>query len=354
MGDELEAVLGKKIILRLVLPATTFIFLDSIDRANVGFAALQMNADLAFSSTQFGFGAGVLFIGYVSAKLPSVMWLRRIGIRRWLAMITFFWGISASSMAFIHTAFVFYVLRFSVGIAAAGLVAGLMIYLSSWTTEKYRALILAVPIATVAVSLVVAAPLSGWLLEMANPLRWEGWRWMFLMEGTPALLLAAFALAYFPDAPDRAKWLTEDERHFLRSHARPPAGPNRDELGAGRWAALGDPVTWFCALIWFCLLAGNYGLSIWLPQIVHGLSGFGPTATGIIVALPWIGNATGLIFNAHHSDRHQERFLHMAVPAFVAAGALLVAYANGPSVIALAALTLAGTALGAAIAPFWA
>ncbi len=266
----MEVIIGRKVLWRLVLPCTLFVLMGSIDRTNVGFAALQMNAALGLSATAYGFGAGILYFGYLVGKYPSVMLFERIGMRRWLALITFCWGFAASAMAFIEGTFDFYVLRVLIGFAEAGLVSGLMIYLSHWASERYRASVLAIPIAAISVAQIIGAPLSGWLLESGNPLGLPGWRWMFLVEGAPALPLALFAWRYFPKGPQDAAWLTPEQRTWLSSHVR--GATTARATSHGRWAALGMPVTWICALIWFCLLSGNYGVMFWLPQIVHGLA----------------------------------------------------------------------------------
>ncbi|MGZ8335768.1 MAG: MFS transporter [Allosphingosinicella sp.] len=352
MAEDTEARIGRRVQLRLVLPLALFFLIGSLDRANVAFAALQMNAAIGLSSSQYGFGAGVLFVGYVAMKYPSVMLFERIGLRRWLAAITVTWGVTATGMALISGPLSFYAFRFIIGTAEGGLASGVMLYLSHWAGPRYRATILALPIAAIPISQVIGAPLSGWLIESPNPLGWEGWRWMFLVEGMPAVLLGIAALFYFPDRPDEARWLGDADKAWIRANVtgstRPPKGDS------SRWEALRSPITWICAAIWFCGLAGNYGVMFWLPQTISSLSGLGPTEVGIIVALPWIANAVGIFANARHSDRTQERFFHLAIPFAVASASLLTAYLAGGGAVGLAALVLAGFCLGASIGPFWA
>jgi MFS family permease len=352
MHAAVETAIGRKVLRRLVLPSALYVLMGSIDRTNIGFAALQMNAALGLSATQYGFGAGVLFVGYLLAKYPSVLLYERIGMRRWLALITFAWGFAASAMAFIHGPVGLYALRVIIGFTEGGLSSGLTLYLSHWASERYRASVLAIPIAAVSIAQVIGAPVSGWLLDAANPLALEGWRWMFLIEGMPAMLLGLFALLHFPDSPAEAKWLTPAQRGWLQAHVV-GAAPPRAGAG-GRWDALFHPLTWICGGIWFCLLAGNYGIIYWLPQIVHGLSGLGATRVGLVVALPWLGSAIGLYLNARHSDRSQERYFHVAVPAVVAGSGLVAAYLLGPGVPGLLALIVGGACTGSTIAPFWA
>jgi MFS family permease len=350
-----EAAIGRKILSRLVAPTALFVLMGSIDRTNIGFAALQMNHALGLSGTQYGWGAGVLFIGYMVAKYPSVLLYERIGVRRWLAVISFVWGISACLLATISTGWQLYALRMVIGFAEGGLSSGLMIYLSNWAIERHKAAILAVPIMAMSIAQVIGAPISGALLDSANPLGIEGWRFLFLAEGLPSLALALFALAYYPDTPGDARWLSAGEKQWIADnvHGAPlrrrgqPAGPER-------WDALRSPLGWICALIWLCILAGNYGIIFWLPQMVKGLAGLTASQTGWVVSLPWAGSAIGLYLNARHSDRTQERYLHVGVPALVGGSGLLLAYALGPGLPGLIALIIGGACTGCTVAAFWA
>jgi ACS family tartrate transporter-like MFS transporter len=346
--------IGRKVMRRLVAPAALFILMGSIDRTNVGFAALQMNQSLGLSATEYGFGAGVLFVGYLLAKYPSVLLYEAIGMRRWLALITAAWGLASLAMALVDSHWQLYSLRMFIGFAEGGLSSGLMLYLSNWAPERYRASILAIPIVAISVAQVIGAPLSGWLLDRTWPGGIEAWRMMFVMEALPALILALFALLWFPDRPSQAMWLDEGERRWLAANVKgsaPEAGPvDRSD----RWAALKSPVGWTCALVWYCILASNYGLMFWLPQIVKGLSGLTATQTGFIVALPWAASAVGLILNARHSDRTGERFFHVAVPALLGGLLLLSAYLLGPGLPGLLALILGGACTGCTVAAFWA
>ncbi|MFM5908574.1 MAG: MFS transporter [Novosphingobium sp.] len=350
----MEEVIGRKVMIRLVLPCILFTLMGSIDRTNVGFAALQMNADLGLSATAYGFGAGVLFVGYVVAKYPSVLLYETIGFRRWLAVITFSWGIAACALSLIQTQMHLYVLRVLIGFAEGGLSSGLMLYLGHWAPERWRATILAVPIMSINVAQVIGGPVSGMLLDMENPLGIAGWRFMFLVEALPAVALAFFAWFYFPDRPDQAKWLSDEERIWLKGNVHAEVRKDASSGGAGRWDALKSPTGWLCSLIWFCILAGNYGVMFWLPTIVKGMSGLTATQTGFIVALPNAAAALGLLLNARHSDKTGERFLHIAIPGLVGGFGLLGAYLLGPGLPGLTMLILGGACTGCTVAAFWA
>jgi MFS family permease len=352
MQGSIEIDIGRKVLWRLVLPSALFILMGSIDRANVGFAALTMNKSLGLTGAEYGFGAGVLFVGYLAAKYPSMLLYEWLGMRGWLALITLAWGIAASSMSQVQNGNQLYALRIFIGFAEGGLSTGLMIYLSHWASERYRASVLAIPIMAISIAQVIGAPVSGWLIDAPNPFGWEGWRWMFFVEGLPAIALAVFAFFHFPNQPADAKWLTDDQKRWMVENVH---GAQKKIKGQpGRWGALASPVTWLCALIWFCLLAGNYGVMFWLPTIVKGLSGLTSTEVGLVVALPWLGSAIGLFINARHSDATQERFFHIAVPLLVAGTGLLSALLIGPGIVGLLVLIVGHACLGSTVAPFWA
>ena len=350
----MEQSIGRKVVVRLVLPAALFILVGAIDRTNVGFAALQMNADLGLTPSQYGFGAGILFLGYVIAKYPSVLLYEAWGLRRWLAFITFGWGIAAAALAAIQNAEQLFILRFLIGFLEGGLSSGLMLYLAGWAPDKWKATILALPIMSVNISQVIGGPAAGLLMEMDNPLGIAGWRFMFLVEALPALALAVLALTYFPDSPRGVRWLSDGEKDWLAANVKGPVKPEKGVAAVGRWAILKSPMGWTCALIWYCILASNYGMIYWLPTIVSGLSGLDATQTGLIIALPNIASAIGLVINARHSDRTGERPFHVAIPALVGGFGLLGAYFVGAGIPGLILLIIGAGCTGCTVAAFWA
>lgn len=344
------AAMAVRIRWRLAMPAILFMLLSSIDRVNVSFAALQMNADLGFSPAQYGFGAGIVFVGFLAGQYPSVLLLQRIGMRRWMAISALIWGVCAGGMAFITSHTEFYVLRILLGFAEGGLAPGIVLYLSQFATERERATTFALPMIAIPLSIVIGGPLSGWLMEMAPPIGLSGWRWMFLGEALPTLLFGAAALFYFPDRPDQADWLSAEEKAWLADNAANRANTAQ----RNDWSVLKRPLVWLSALSWFCLLSGSYGIIFWLPQVVKQMTALTPFEIGLVNALPWLGNVCGIYVNSRHSDRTGERYLHIALPAAIAAAAITAASLAGPTVPGLIALFVAGTALGAAQGAFWA
>jgi MFS transporter, ACS family, tartrate transporter len=342
--------LSRKIRWRLAVPTIAFMLFSSLDRVNISFAALQMNAELGFSPTQYGFGAGILFLGFLLGQYPSVLLLQRVGMRRWISCCAVAWGLCAAGMAQVQTPTQFYVLRVLLGFAEGGLAPGIVLYLSQFATERERATTFALPMLAIPLSIVIGGPLSGWLMGTAVPGWLGGWRWMYVAEGLPTILFGLLAWFYFPDRPADARWLSDDEREWVSRNAA-----NRVQRGQHNdWRVLAHPLVWLAALLWFCLLSGSYGIMFWLPQMIKQLTGLTPLQVGFVNALPWVGLTIGIYFNSAHSDRSGERYWHVALPAMVAAAAILVTYFIGPGATGLAILLLAGLGLGGAQGAFWA
>jgi MFS transporter, ACS family, tartrate transporter len=342
--------LERKIRWRLVAPITLFLLLSSLDRVNISFAALGgMNAALGLSPAAYGFGAGILFVGFLAGQYPSVLALQRVGMRRWIGSCAILWALASGGISLSHSAESFYLLRIVVGFAEAGLAPGVVIYLSQFTTEAERARTFGVPMIAIPLSVAIGSPLSGWLMSTALAADIAPWRWLLITESLPCLVLGIAAYFYFPDHPQDAAWLTSAEIDSLRTRA---TADLRARL-PNDWRVLRQPLVWIAALLWFCLLSGSYGIIFWLPQMVKSLTGLGPQAIGWINALPWLGAAGGMYLNAVHSDRTHERFWHVALPAVVAAAATFAAWQFGPGGAGLCALLVMGIGLGAAQGAFW-
>ncbi len=334
---------------RLVAPITALLLLSSLDRVNISFAALGMNQALGLTPAQYGFGAGILFVGFLAGQFPSVLLLQRVGMRRWVSGCALLWALASGAITFVNSATEFYALRVLVGLAEGGLAPGVVLYLSQFTTEGDRARTFGVPMIAIPLSVALGSPLSGCLMSMMTPGHIAPWRWLLIAEALPALLLGVVARWYFPDHPEDARWLSARDGDFLRSHAAAELrGANPND-----WRVLAQPFVWITAIVWFCLLSGSYGIIFWLPQIVKSLTGHSPLAIGWINALPWLGAALGMYLNAGHSDRSRERIRHVSVPALFAACASLAAWQLGAGTAGLIALVLLGLGLGAAQGAFW-
>jgi ACS family tartrate transporter-like MFS transporter len=325
-----------------------------LDRVNIGFAALQMNQDLGFSAAVYGFGAGIFFIGYALFEIPSNLILARVGARLWIARIMITWGILSVMMMFVTGPTSFYVVRFLLGVAEAGFLPGIIFYLGHWYPAKQRAkavswFMLAIPLSTV-----VGGPLAGVLLGLNGVGGLTGWQWLFMLEGVPAVVLGFVVLGYLTDSPDKAHWLEPEERSWLAAKVAAEGRAAHERHGVGIGKALLHPTVWLLGFVIFACQCGSYGLTLWIPQIVRNLSGLGDLAVSMISALPYVAAAIGMILIGASSDRHRERFLHIAVPsAFAAVGFTLSAYFTSP-VPAMLALTVAAVGDLGTRGPFWA
>jgi ACS family tartrate transporter-like MFS transporter len=353
--SELERVTMKRVTWRL-LPFLLLLYIISwLDRVNVGFAKLQMNADLGMSDTAFGLGAGFFFfVGYALFEVPSNLALVRFGARIWIARIMITWGLLSAGMMFVEGTTSFYVMRFLLGVAEAGFLPGIVYYLSQWFPREQRARAVSWFMIGIPLSVVFGGPLSGYLLGFDGRMGLQGWQWLFLVEGLPAVVLGFVVLGFLTDKPADARWLSPAQRQWLseRLHAE------HVEAGHHQFSVrqvLLHPTVWFLAVIMFCCQFGSYGLTFWVPSIVKGLAGYTDLEVGFFSAFPYIAAATGMVLVGRSSDRSGERFLHVAIPTaigalgFIATGLLLAA-----PIAAMFALTVAAVGDYSTRGPFWA
>jgi ACS family tartrate transporter-like MFS transporter len=293
-----------------------------IDRVNISFASLQMNRDLHFSSSIYGLGAGLFFLGYATCEIPSNLLLYRFGARRWLARIMLTWGLLAVGMMFVRTPTQFYVMRFLLGMAEAGFFPGAVFYLAQWfpSTMQARAvsrLYLGPPLGSV-----VMGALAGALLSLQGTFGLAGWQWLFLVEGLLPVLLSLVFLIYLPDTPSEAAWLSAEERAWLLSQPKHHATAEGSHDGLRR--ALAEPLVWKLGLATFCMLICAYGYSLSAPAILQKVTALNVTKVGFLVAFTGLLNALGLVLNAIHSDRAGERYWHIIIPLLLMASGYLV------------------------------
>jgi len=335
----------RKIRNRCVLPLLLAFVISYLDRVNVGFAALTANRDLGLTPAQYGWGAGLLFLGYCCFELPSNLALERFGARRWIARIMVTWGAIGCCMAWVKSPNAFYVLRFLLGAAEAGLFPGVILYLTYWLPARHRARSLGLFALGIPLSSVVGAPLSGAILQSFNgALGFKGWQWLYLLEAAPAILLGLAIFRVLADRPEEARWLTDGERAWLRAEFAREAASRVEESDAFTWGLLLDRRVLALAAVFFLTGMPSYGLSLWLPQIVHG---FGVThlSTGLVTALPFFVGCLAMVYWGHRSDRQRERQWHAVVAAVLAGLALLAgAFASSvPVQLGMVCLAAAGT-----------
>jgi len=308
-----------------------------IDRLNLSFASLQMNHDLHFSASVYGFGAGLFFIGYALCEVPSNLLLLRYGARRWLARIMFTWGLLAAAMLFVRTPLEFNAVRFLLGMAEAGFFPGVIYYLTLWFPARMRARAVSRFYIALPLSSVVMGALAGWLLGLNGKLGLAGWQWLFLVEGLPAVLFSFVILKMLPDSPAKAVWLTPAEKVWLASQLR--ADGQQAHLGheAGVMQALLSPKVWMIGAYFCCALTTSYGYGFSAPAILQGVTGWSITHVGYLVACFGVAGAAAMLLNGAHSDRSGERALHCIVPCVVMAVCFVAAsYARAPWLVVAA------------------
>ena len=343
----------RKITLRLIPFLFILYIVAWLDRVNVGFAALQMNSDLGFSSAAFGFGSGVFFLGYCLFEVPSNLVLYRVGARRWISRIMISWGAISVAMMFVRTTSAFYLLRFLLGAAEAGFFPGVVYYLSQWYPEAQRARAIAAFMTAVPVSGVIGGPLSGALLTLNGVFGLAGWQWLFLVEGVPAILLGLVVIFYLTDRPERAHWLSSAERDWLINKLTAERNSRSTGPPIGILAALANHTIWQLGIIFFFAAIGFYSYSFWAPLVIKSLTQSSDLGVGIILGAISAITILLMLVNSAHSDNNDERPLHVAVPLLVMAiGFFACAFLREPI---LAVLSLALIPIGhcAAYGPFW-
>jgi ACS family tartrate transporter-like MFS transporter len=323
------------------------------DRVNISFAALQMNRDLHFSASIYGFGAGLFFLSYAACEIPSNLLLYRFGARRWIARIMITWGLLAMGMMFVKTPVEFYVVRFLLGMSEAGFFPGVVYYLSQWFPATVRARTISRFYVALPLSSVFMGGLAGALLNLQGRLGLAGWQWLFVAEGLPAVILSVIFFFFLPNTPGEAKWLTGDERDWLVDQLRADNSVAGGGHGKGALSAILNPRVLQLGLFLLCLYIGYYAFTFSAPVIIQQITGLSNTNVGFVIALMGILGALGMWLNGHHSDRACERYLHIAVPYLMMAAAFVVSGLTVAPVTVIAAFAIIFIAFNATGGPIW-
>jgi ACS family tartrate transporter-like MFS transporter len=341
-------------ISRRILPFVFVLYIIAyLDRANVAFAKLTMSRALGFSQAVFGLGAGLFFLGYFLLEIPGTLIVERWSARWWISRILITWGVCAAIMGFVRTAREFYVVRFLLGVAKAGFFPGLIVYLTHWFPSAYRARAVAGFVLAVPLSLVIGAPLSGLLLG-ANWLGLAGWRWMFILEGLPALIFGVVTLYRLTDRPREAGWLEPEERAWIEAEIE----AERKQKAAGCaftvWQAIRNRNVVLLALALFSANIGVVGYLLWLPSTIQKASGFSAGISSAVSALPFAAGTISVVLLARSSDRTGERGLHTALPLVLSALLFAATAIPGqPFATQLLWLSLTGGTIFAWAPTFW-
>jgi MFS transporter, ACS family, tartrate transporter len=339
---------------RHLLPLLALVYIIAwLDRVNVGFAALQMNRDLGFSSIVYGFGAGLFFLSYAALEIPSNLILARVGARRWIARIMISWGLITIGMLFVSGPVSFYALRFLLGAAEAGCFPGIIYYLGTWFPRSERGRVLALFAAAIPIASVAGGPIAGLLLSLNGELGLAGWQWLFLIEGLPAVLLGIVVLKRLPDSPAQATWLNAPERQSLLHALAQDRSQVIETVGHPLREVLSNPLIWRLAVAQALGNTGSFGLQFWMPTILKGLSTRSDLLVGFISGVPYIPAVAAMLLIGRHSDRVGERCLHSVVPCWVAAAGFLAAAGIHSPILAILALAVAASGIYGRHGPFW-
>ncbi len=372
-GVPSEASVYAKVTRRLIPLLFVCYVVAYLDRVNVGFAKLQMVDALQFSDAVYGFGAGIFFIGYFLFEVPSNLLLERLGARVWIARIMITWSLVSGAFAFVEqipwgplpalfglprVEFSFYALRMLLGLAEAGFFPGIILYLTYWYPSARRARAIALFMTALTVANVFGGPLSGAIMQYADGLQgWAGWRWLFVLEALPSMVVGVLVLVWLPDTPATASWLTSSERAVVQRAVAADYTPASAGATAERVRdAMKDGRLWALAFVYLTFALGLYGVNFWMPTIIQEL-GIGKTdylRVGLISAIPWGLAGIAMVLYGSHSDRTGERRWHVAAALLVASGGLLGLALSGHAIVpSVVSLTLVACGLLCAASAFW-
>ena len=323
---------ARRRIAQRLLPFVWLLYVIAfLDRVNVAYAGLEMTRDLGFSDRVFGLGAGIFFIGYVLLEIPGAIIVERWSARRWIARIMISWGIVTVVVGLIHTAREFYAARFLLGIAEAGFFPGIIVYLTHWFRVEDRAKAVAIFMTAIPLSNIIGSPLAGRILQI----HWfglPGWRWLFILEGIPAVIFGVITLFYLTDFPRQATWLTKEERDWITKELEREKQRKAAVRRYTIWQALRHRDVLLLTLVYFMGSTGIYGFIIWFPTILKRASGLSTTTVTLLVVLPYIAALLAMMLNGWHSDRTRERRWHTALCLFLAGTSLILAIAAAPHI----------------------
>jgi len=307
----------RKVTLRLIPFLILIYFIAYVDRSNVAVAKLTLQADLGLSDAAYGFGAGLFFIGYFFFEVPSNLALAKFGARRWITRIMITWGLIAMAFALVNGEVMFYVLRFLLGAAEAGLFPGLIYFLTQWYGSKRRTAVFGYLIFGNPLASIIGAPLMGLILLMNNVGGLTGWQWVFIITGAPAVILAFVVLKYLPDSPNDAKWLTDQEKAVVNAELAEDAAIDQTPHG-NPLRALKDKRILFMSALYIAFPIAGLGLGLWLPTIIADLGADNTTAS-FLTAIPYICAMVGLIVLPKLAEKTNQRYWIIAGSCLVGA-----------------------------------
>jgi len=344
---------ARRRIARRLLPYLFFLYIIAyLDRVNLSYASLEMSGALGFTAEIIGFGAGIFFIGYFLLEIPGAILVERWSARAWIARIMISWGIVAMLTGFVHTAHQFYTIRFLLGASEAGFFPGIVVYLSHWFRYEDRAKAMAMFMAAQSISNIIGSPVSGLLLGI-NWLGLAGWRWLFILEGIPAVLFGIVTIFYLTDRPHQAKWLLEDEKQWISTELEQEKKAKETVRSYSVWDALRQPEVILLSLALFFMAGAVYGFNFWLPTILKKLSGHSNLFVTTVSALPYCIGLIATLLVGWSSDRTKERRWHAALCMIIASLGLGLSVISHRTDLAVLMFCLAAVGMYGYLSAFW-
>ncbi|WP_024553181.1 MFS transporter [Franconibacter helveticus] len=330
-------------------------FVANLDKTNISIAALQMNADLGLSASMYGLGVGMFYISYIIFEIPSNIIMTKVGARVWIARIMITWGIVSAGMSLVQTPTQLYVMRFLLGMAEAGFTPGIIYYISCWFPKSNRARAMSFFYMGSVMASIIGLPISGTILNMHGIADIAGWRWLFAIEGIPAIVLGILVLWRLPQSPDHAAWLSSEQKGWLkaqleRDNAGVEVGKNHSWL-----SALKNKTVLLLSLVWFLQAFGSIGITLFLPLIIKSMaSEQSNIVISLLSAVPFIAACLFMYLNGRHSDTTNERSWHLGLPLIISGLSLAIAIYSSNLLVAYALLVLT-VGFNFALTPiFWA
>ncbi|MFF1565419.1 MFS transporter [Streptomyces sp. NPDC058293] len=343
-----------KAVTRRLMPFLVLLYLVAyIDRSNVGFAKLTLQDQLGLSNAAFTFGQVAFFIAYAIFEVPSNVYLDRFGARRWFTRIMLSWGVVTVLTALVSNDWQFYAARFLLGVAEAGFYPGVLYYLTKWYPYRYRARMTGWFMMSAPLAFIIGNPVMGALDDLDGTFGLEGWQWIFIATGVPAIVLGFVTLRLLPDGPEGVRWLAAEERAWIAGELTAEADVLGERGHGSPLRALRDKRVVLLSLFYLCFPLGAYGLSFWLPTIVDGFGGLSTTATGFITAIPYVFVAIGLYVVPKLADRSGTRYPWIAGTAALGALGLAASALTGNHVLQMAFISVAAMCIFAGQPVLW-
>ena len=314
----------RKLEMRIMPFVFALFVVNFLDRANIAFAALTMNRELAITSQQYGFVAGIFFLGYFIFEIPSNLMLHKLGARIWIARILISWGIMAMLTGFVKAAIHLYFVRFLLGVAEAGFFPGIVLYLTYWFRQQRLGHAIALFCAANPVANILGSPLSGAILDHVHWFGLASWRWLLILEGIPAILGGILTYFLLPGRPAEARFLTAEEKDWITAELSGEEQKKRASRHITVAQAMGDGRVWHLSAISFTALLGMFAMVFWMPQLIKAFSSrYSNTTVGLLVMIPYLVALPVMTLVARSSDRRRERRYHTAIPLMIAAISLV-------------------------------